>query len=146
MAINNRHDFHAFPACRCPNLYPATLGHHECRVDEAFFFIQRTSVAKLVSNIRQQPPQNLIAAPSLKAPMYRFIVEIALRQHMPLRTCVEKPEDRLKNALCRDRLASGTTIGNVLLRKMIPDPFLLLVRESNHPTFIANRLRPAILR
>src|SRR5262249_28305801 len=29
---------------RCPNLCPATLGHHERRVDEAFFFIQRTSV------------------------------------------------------------------------------------------------------
>ena len=29
----------------CVNLCPATLGHHERRVDEAFFFIQRTSVA-----------------------------------------------------------------------------------------------------
>jgi hypothetical protein len=26
MAINNRHDFHAFSAFRCPNLCPATLG------------------------------------------------------------------------------------------------------------------------
>jgi hypothetical protein len=49
-----------------------------------FFFIQRTSVAKLVSNIRQQPPQNLIAAPSLKAPMYRFVVGIALRAAYPI--------------------------------------------------------------
>jgi hypothetical protein len=64
---------------------------------------------------------------------------------MPLRTCVEKPQDCFKNATCRDRLASGTTIGNVFLRKMIPDPLPLLVRESNHPTFIADRLRPAIL-
>jgi hypothetical protein len=39
-------------ACRIPSpsLPTATLGHHERRVDEAFFFIQRTSVAKLVSN------------------------------------------------------------------------------------------------
>src|SRR5262249_6849583 len=111
MAINNRHDFHAFSAFRCPNLCPATLGHHERRVDEAFFFIQRTSVAKLVSNIRQQPPQNLVAAPSLKAPMYRFVVGIALRQHMPLRTCVEKPQDRFKNVTCRDRLASLVRLG-----------------------------------
>jgi hypothetical protein len=29
---------------------------------------------------------------------------------------------------------------------MIPDPLPLLVRESNHPIFIADRLRPAILR
>jgi len=43
---------------------PKSLPHH--------FFIQYTSAAKLVSNIRQQPPQNLITAPSLKAPMYRF--------------------------------------------------------------------------
>src|SRR5262249_16863805 len=43
MAINNRHDFHAFSASRCPNLC-ATLGLHERRVGEAFFFIQRTSV------------------------------------------------------------------------------------------------------
>jgi hypothetical protein len=57
-----------------PRFVTATLGHHERRVDEAFFFIQRTSVAKLASNIRQQPPQNLIAASSLKAPMYRFVV------------------------------------------------------------------------
>src|SRR5262249_34612688 len=115
MAINNRHDFHAFSAFRCPNPCPATLGHHKRRVDEAFFFIHRTSVAKLVSHIRQQAPQHLIAAPSLKAPMYRFVVGIALRQHMPLRTCVEKPQDCFKNATCRDRLASGTTIGNVFL-------------------------------
>jgi hypothetical protein len=45
-------DFHAFSAFRCPDLCPATLGHQEHRVDDAFFVIQRTSVAKLVSNIR----------------------------------------------------------------------------------------------
>src|SRR5262249_45025500 len=147
MAINNRHDFHAFSAFRCPNLCPATLGHHERRVDEAFFFIQRTSVAKLVSNIRQQPPQNLIAAPSLKAPMYRFVVGIALRQHMPLRTCVEKPRDCLKNATCRDRLASGTTIGNVLPRKMIPDPLhnnSIVVVIEPAPSLIYVRLRASL--
>ena len=50
-------------ACRIPSpsLPTATLGHHERRVDETFFFIQRTSVAKLVSNIRQQPPPTLLA-------------------------------------------------------------------------------------
>src|SRR6476646_8244088 len=138
MAINNRHDFHAFSAFRCPNLCPATLGHHERRVDEAFFFIQRTSVAKLVSNIRQQPPQNLIAAPSLKAPMYRFVVEIALRQHMPLRTCVEKPQDCFKNATCRDRLASGTTAGNVFL------PLSINVSISSSDPRRCSNLRSAV--
>jgi hypothetical protein len=46
---------------------PATFGHDERRVDEPFFFIQCTSVAKLFKN----PAQNLVAAPSLEAPMHR---------------------------------------------------------------------------
>src|SRR5262249_34634932 len=71
MAINNRHDFHAFSAFRCPNLCPATLRHHERRVDEAFFFIQRTSVAKLVSNIGEATPT--IIAWTLDTKNYRAI-------------------------------------------------------------------------
>ena len=40
----------------------------------------------------------------------------------------------------------GVDIGNVLLRKMTPDPVPLLIRELNHPIFIADRFRSAILR
>jgi len=58
------------------------------RVDEAFFFIKRASAAKLIGNIRQHATQNLVAAPRLKAPMHRFVVRIALRQHVPLRSGV----------------------------------------------------------
>src|SRR5215831_21112054 len=125
MAIDNRHDFHAFSALRSSDFQPATLGHNEGCVDEAFFFVQYASIAKLVGNIRQHATQNLIAAPSLKAPTHGFVVRVALRQHVPLRTCVEKPKDCFKNATYRDRLASGTTIGNVFLRKMTPDPLPL---------------------
>ena len=53
--------------------------------------------------------------------MHSFVVRVALRQHVPLRACVENPQDCFKNATCRDGFASGTTIGNVLLRKMHPD-------------------------
>jgi len=85
MAIHNRHDFHAFSAlCGC-DLCPAAFRHNEGRVNEAFFFIECASVAKFVSDIRQHSTQNFIAAPTLKAPMYGFVVRIALRQHM-LRT------------------------------------------------------------
>src|SRR6266566_4142509 len=84
MAIHNRHDFHAFSALRSSDFQPATLGHNEGCVDEAFFFVQGASVAKLVGNIRQHATQNLIAAPSLKAPMHSFVVRVALRQHVPL--------------------------------------------------------------
>jgi hypothetical protein len=38
MAIDNRHDFHAFPALRSSDFQPATLGYNEGCVDEAFFF------------------------------------------------------------------------------------------------------------
>ena len=146
MTIHDRHDFHAFPALRRPDLRPATLRHHERRIDEAFFFIQRAFVAKLVGHIRQYSPQNFIAAPRLKASMNGFVVRIALRQHVPLRAGVEYPQYSFEHTAGRDRLASRTSIGDVLFRKMIPDAFPLLVCEPNHPTFIADRLRLAILR
>src|SRR2546422_11760479 len=83
MAIHNRHDFHALSALRSSDFRPAALGHDERCVDEAFFFVQCASIAKLVGNIRQHATQNLIAAPSLKAPMHSFVVRVALRQHVP---------------------------------------------------------------
>jgi hypothetical protein len=61
MAIHNRHDFHAFSAPRWSDFGPATFGHDGRRIDEAFFFIQRAFVAKLVGNVRQNPTQNLVA-------------------------------------------------------------------------------------
>ena len=48
MAINNRHDFHAFSALRGSDLRSATFGHNERCVDEAFCFIERAAVAKFV--------------------------------------------------------------------------------------------------
>jgi hypothetical protein len=86
MAIHNRHDFHAFSALCGFDLCPAAFRHNEGRVNETFFFIECTSVAKFVGDICQHSTQNFIAAPSLKAPMYGFVVRVALRQHVPLRT------------------------------------------------------------
>ena len=91
MAIDNRHDFHAFSALRCSDFCPAAFSHNESCVDEAFFFVERAAVAKFVGNIRQDPAQNFVVAPSLKAPMHSFVVRIALRQHVPLRAGVENP-------------------------------------------------------
>src|SRR5215831_19462872 len=92
MTIHDCHDFHAFSALRRSDLRPATLRHHERRIDEAFRFIQGAFVAKLVGYIHQHSPQNFIAAPALKAPMNGFVVRIALRQHVPLRASVEYPQ------------------------------------------------------
>jgi hypothetical protein len=65
---------------RSSDFQPATLGHNEGCIDEALFFVQCASIAKLVGNIRQHATQDLIAAPSLKAPMHGFVVWVALRQ------------------------------------------------------------------
>ena len=146
MAVDNRHDFHAFSALCGSDIRAAAFRHHERRIDEAFFFIKRAFVAKLVGDIRQHATQNLVAAPRLKAPMHRFVIRIALRQHVPLRAGVENPQHCLKHAPRRLRFASGTVVGNVLFRKMFPDPFPLLVAEPNHSTFIADRNQPTILR
>src|SRR5258708_37047221 len=106
MAYYNRHDFHAFSALRSSDFQPATLGHNEGCVDEAFFFVQCASIAKLVGNIRQHATQYLIAAPSLKTPMHSFVVRIALRQHVPLRACDENPEYRFEHTTRRIRSAA----------------------------------------
>src|ERR1700735_3949580 len=108
MAIHNRHDFHAFSALRWSDFRPAPFGHNERRIDEAFFFIQRAVFTKLVGNVRQNQTQNLVAAPSLKASMHSFVVRITLRQHVPLRTCVENPQNRFQHMTSRNRLASST--------------------------------------
>src|SRR5438132_2397161 len=136
--------FMPFPRFVVPISDPPPLG--ERCVDEAFFFVQCASIAKLVGNIRQHATQNLIAAPSLKAPMHSFVVRVALRQHVPLRACVENPQDRFEHTTRWSRFAPRTSIGNILLRKMIPDAFPLLVREPNHSTFISDRQQTAILR
>jgi hypothetical protein len=62
-------------------------------------------------------------------------------QPQVLRADVEYPQYSFENTSGRDRLASGTSIGDVLFRKMIPDALSRLVCQPNHPTFIADRLR-----
>jgi hypothetical protein len=39
------------PAFCCSDLCPAALGHYNGRIDQAFFFIERASVARLIDNI-----------------------------------------------------------------------------------------------
>src|SRR5256885_10948609 len=138
--------FMPFPRFVAPISDPPPLAHDERCVDEAFFFVQCAAIAKLVGNICQHATQYLIATPSLKTPMHSFVVRIALWQHVPLRACVENPQDRFEHTTRRSRFAPRTSIGNILLRKMIPDAFPLLVHEPNHSTSIPDRHQSAILR
>jgi hypothetical protein len=65
MAIDNRHNFHAFSALCGSDFRAAILGHNEGRIDEAF---KGAFVAKLIGDIRQHSTQNLVSAPRPKAP------------------------------------------------------------------------------
>jgi hypothetical protein len=78
--------------------------------------------------------------------MHRFVVRIALRQHVPLRAGVEYPKDGFKHQTRRYRFAPRSPIRNVLLRKMMPDAPPLLVGQPNHSSLIADRQRLTILR
>src|SRR5215510_1114325 len=89
VAIHNRHDFHTFSALGRRHFGSATLGHREGRIDKAFFFVERSTFAKLVGDVRQDSTQYLAAAPRLETTMHRFVVRITLRQHVPLRAGVE---------------------------------------------------------
>jgi len=48
MTIDYRHDFHAFSALCCSDFCATAFTHHKGRIDEAFFFVEPASVAKLV--------------------------------------------------------------------------------------------------
>ena len=129
MAIHQSPYFHAFSALRWSDFRPATFGHNERRIDEAFFFIQRAVFTKLVGNVRQNQTQNLVAAPSLKASMHSFVVRIALRQHgAPV---LRIAQNRFQHMTSWNWLASSTPIGNMLLRKMLPNALPLFVRQPN---------------
>ena len=90
-------------------------------------FIQCTFIAECVSKIDEHIPQNFVAAPLLKSAMHRFVVRIALRQHVPLGTGVENPENGFENTTGGYRLAASAIGRNMLLRKMFPDASPLFV-------------------
>ena len=96
MAIHNRHDFHAFSALRWSDLYPspsaitnvASMKHSSSSSAP----LSRSSLATSFKSTHKSS----VAVPSLKASMHSFVVRIALRQHVPLRTCVENRQYRFQ--------------------------------------------------
>jgi hypothetical protein len=89
MPIHNRHDFQAFTTFRRADLRATAFGQRKGCVDEALFFIEHTSFAKLIGDVGQNTPQHFVATPTLKTAMNRFVVWIAPRQHVPLRAGVQ---------------------------------------------------------
>ena len=146
VAIHDRHDFHAFSTLGRSDLGASALRHHEGGVDEAFFFVKHAAFAQFVGNVHENGTQNFTAAPRLKAAMNRFVVRIALREHVPLRAGVEYPKRPFKNLACRDRPAARPPVRNILFGKVVADPLPLQIAQPNHSTLIADRQPSAILR
>jgi hypothetical protein len=101
---------------------------------------------EVVGDVHENGAQNCTAAPRLKAAMNRFVVRIALREHVPLRAGVEYPKRPFKNLACRDRPAARPPVRNVFFGKVMANPLPLQIAQPNHSTFIADRQPSAILR
>ncbi len=63
VAIDYRHDFHAFSAFGEPDFCSAAFGHDEGCVDEAFPLVQDASLLReeSLAQINQNTPQNVVA-------------------------------------------------------------------------------------
>lgn len=133
------------PGTGGPGAVISAFRHREGCIDEALFFVQHATGAKLVGDVGQNPAQNLAVAPSLKPAMRRFVIRIALRQHVPLRARVQNPQRRFKNFPRRNRFTARTSFRNVLFRKMMLDALSFRIAQPNHPTLIARRRCLAIL-
>ena len=127
MTIHNCHDFHAFSAFCRADLRAAALGRGKRGIDKALRLIQRAFIAQRVRKVGHDIAQHFIAASVLKAAMHRFVIRVALRQHVPLRASVENPENGFEDLPRGNRLAASATRRNVFLRKVIPDTFPVLV-------------------
>src|SRR6266403_494583 len=115
---------------------------------------------RFVAPISDPPPLAMTNVASMKhsssfsAPLSRSSLATSVstrrktssRQQVPLRPCVENPQHRFEHTTGRNRFAPRTSIGNFLLRKMIPDALPLLVPEPNHSTLLSDRQQSAILR
>src|ERR1700675_51844 len=127
VAIDNGQDLDALAATCRADFGAATLGTGKCRVDKTLALVNFASVTQLIGELGQNLTQDLAFAPLLKTSMHRLIVWIALRKHVPLRAGVQTPQHRVEYSSRRYRLAARTTIGNVLLGKVLPNPLPLLV-------------------
>jgi hypothetical protein len=57
--------------------------------------------------------------------MHRPVARVAPRNHVPLRASVKNPQRRFEHFTRCDGLATRATFGNVLLGRMLPNPFPL---------------------
>jgi hypothetical protein len=94
--------------------------------------IDRPFLAQRIRQLRENLAQHLALAPLLKATMHRFVVGVALRQHVPLRAGVQDPEHGFQDRAGGHRLAARTTVRDMFLGKMLPNPLPLVVAQPQH--------------
>ncbi len=64
--------------------------------------------------------------------MDRFVVGVALREHVPLRPGVQEPQHGLQDGAGRHRFAAGAAFGDMFLGKMLPNSFPLVVAQPQY--------------
>ncbi|WHZ21187.1 MAG: hypothetical protein OJF47_000299 [Nitrospira sp.] len=64
--------------------------------------------------------------------MYRLIVGLALRKHVPRRPDVANPQHGFQGHSRRDQLVTGVAAWNVFFRKMLPNPFPFAVAQTQY--------------
>jgi hypothetical protein len=120
MAIDHRRDFRAFSAPSRADLLAAALGRSKRRVDITLGLVDSALIAKCVGQLRECRANDFILTPLLKAAVYRLVVRVTLRKHVPLSARVENPQYSIKNPARRNWLAATAIVGDMLLRKMPP--------------------------
>ena len=146
MPIHYRHDFHAFSALCRSNVRPppfaimnvASTKHSSSSSAP----LLRSSSATSIDTRRRTSTRHQ----ARKRRCTVFVVGIALRKHVPLRTGVENPQRCFKHTTRGNRLAARSTVRDVVVRKMVSDASSPIVGQSKHPTFIDDRAQSAILR
>ena len=132
MAIHDRENLDAFAPAGRADALAAALGRGKRRIDEALALVNCAFLPQRIRQLGEDVAQPLAFAPRLESAMHRFVVGIALRQHVPLRPGVQNPQDGLQDGSGRHRFAAGATFGEVFLGKMFPNPFPVVVAQPQH--------------
>ena len=104
----------------------------KCGVDEALTLVERPFFAQRIGQLSKDRTQHLTLTPLLEATMDGFVIRIALGQQVPLRACVQNPEHRLQDGPRRYGLATRATVRDVLFGEMLPNPFPLVIMQTQH--------------
>ncbi len=111
LSIHNREDLHAFPTLRESDRLAATLRRGTCRINDTLPRVDGPFVAQRIRQLREDLTQHLALAPLLEPTRNGFVIRIARRQEVPLRTRVQNPEHGFQHARVGIGLRPGRPSG-----------------------------------